>query len=252
MFGLQPYVVPEGHAPINCVQPGGTVWLTAEQICDLERPFDPPAHPPLLGAGNVICQPDGRIITDPSSPYCGEPVWVCMMGDQIQNMGVITGNPPEFLELDLSNTELNIPGGEAGKTFQGELRNFIIEHAVTPIATVQDVIDAAVVAGLPPMTCKGSDIQVPAAATDVCAYKVHRIPCSGSYLTDPTDAASAVTVADDADDSLYVGGLSVNSDADDAFAGINPATPVAPGGAAVSVWCLQYQTTLSKAELAAL
>ena len=224
------------------------MWLTAKEIEDLQPAVKPPL--PDLDFEEKQYQYTGQVVDDDQSPYCGEPVLTCIPDGGCY---VYVGDPKIIVEIDLSgDTELNVPGADTAKRFEGEVRNLIVEHATTTVATLADVIAVAVAAGLPDMTCKGSALTVPATADDVCAYKVHRIPCSGSYLTDPTDVTSAVTVALDADDALYVGGLSINSTADDAFAGVDPATPIAPGVDAVSVWCLQYHRDLTKAELAAL
>lgn len=191
--------------------------------------------------------PTGEFITDPLSPHCDKQIFQCVVEGEVQCF--IRTDEKTLERIDMSESEINVPGADTGKTFESEILELIQVQADSPVSTVADAIALAEAAGLPDLVYKATGQSIPATADDICAYKVRRLPCGASYLTDPTDASTAVEVG--ADDAYFVGGVSINS-AEDSYGAVDPARPVAAGSDAVAVWCFKLKRELSKADIAAL
>ena len=155
--------------------------------------------------------------------------------------------------IPVANQELNVASnaGEFPKEFTAEIRNLFLPVADMATGTQQDVIDAAVAAGLPDLVCKVTGDTLTATPDMICAGKVRRLPCGFKYLTDPADPASQETVGGTEETTcMFAGGLSVNADTDSELGGFDPAAPVVGGDGttndAIGVWCLTLRSVMTQ------
>lgn len=230
------YIDKRGPGKVLCVTP-----LACPQV-EVKNALDPKRYP--TGPASPICTwigpaPDCKKYVLAERTFNCEPftqvVWF-EDGNEIPQSGV-----PPMAELTLPEMQNDLT------RLEGEVE--IIVLPTDTAGTMADVIAAAVAAGATISTRDGSKSRA-ATAADVCAVDITKFPCNYSYLTDPADTASAVTVG--VDDALYINGKPIGAKEDGAFAGVNPAAVIARGADAVFCACVQFKDEVTKAELAAL